>query len=211
MNHSVVNYNAIFFSNHCEKSKFLISLLQKENFLRWFHVICVDNNRSLPFSITNTPVLVVKGVPTPYIGADTFTWVARMKRWQTNVMLQKMNGAQQQYIHKINSNLIPVDNSILGFSETEMNSMSDAFAFFSTNVNQECQDAFPQQYVQFDNIGKDYIETPPLENGSYRVSKPGAKINAAEQKKMLDSLSRQREAQDLTFRETLDGFCNQRS
>ncbi len=42
------NINILFYSNYCEGSKLLISLMDQENLTRFFHKICTDNNNKIP-------------------------------------------------------------------------------------------------------------------------------------------------------------------
>ncbi len=146
--------NILFFSNNCEPSKYLISLFQNEKIIQFFHLVCTDNNPKIPAQITKTPTIIIRGIPTPYVAGDAFAWFAKIKQWKINLMMQKMSLAQQQYLQNINNNLTGDNEQILGFSEAEMSGMSDIFSFFSKNIQQECQDAFPKSYFSCENLGK---------------------------------------------------------
>lgn len=47
--------NILFFSNNCESSKALISMMQAENLIRFFHMHCTDGNATNPPQIKVTP------------------------------------------------------------------------------------------------------------------------------------------------------------
>lgn len=201
--------NILFYSNNCEGSHHLIKLLENERLINFFHLICTDNNPKIPPQIKVTPTLIIRGVPTPYIAADAFAWLAKIKQWKMNMMMQKINNAQQQYMQNINNNLA-TNNNILGFSETEMNGMSDIFSFFAKDISKECQDPLPQSFVSYNNIGNDQIFTVPLEDGTFKVSQKGNyKINSAKQKELYTNLEQERKKQDELFRKTIDNFKSQ--
>lgn len=202
--------NILFYSNRCEGSKQLISILQSEQLIRFFHIICTDNNPKIPPQITVTPTLIIRGVPMPYVAGDAFAWLAKVKQWKMNTTLQTVNTAQQQYLQNINNNLTTNNSNILGFTDAEMNGMSDMFSFFSKNISQECQDPLPQSFFAYNNIGQENIFTPPLENGTYKIDiNNSVKIDPVKQTEMHDNLKLEREKQDNMFRQSIDKFINQ--
>ena len=204
--------NILFYSNRCEPSKYLISMMNTENLLRFFYQICIDTMQNIPEHITMTPTIIIKGVPTPYAGKDAFSWLSRVKQWKNSVMIKRMNDEKQQYLKSINSNLLPEsDSSILGFSPLEMSGMSDIFTYFSRNIDNERDDALPKTYFVCDNMGKEVIITPPLEGGSYRVSRDSkCKMSEMQQKKLLHELKSDRENYDRQMKDNLDKFINQK-
>ena len=203
-----MSINIIFYSNNCDASKLLLSMMDKENLLRFFHKICTDNNPKIPPQIRMTPTIIIKGVPTPYEGSEAFSWFSRIKQWKINVMLQKMNQNQQQYIQSMNNNLVGDNVNVLGFNNIEMNGMSDIFSFFARDPQQECQDSLPQSYFSVQNIGTENIFTPPLENGSYRVNS-SVKLNENKQKELLEKTKIERKKQEDEFIKHIDNFKRQ--
>jgi len=190
------NINILFYSNNCEGSKMLISLMKNEKLDKYFHFICVDNSRSIPPQITATPTLIIRGIPTPYIANEAFTWLARIKQWKTNMMLQKVSNAQQQYLNK---NLLPNNQSnILGFSQLEMQGMSDLFAYIQEDT------CIPHTYFTCDTLGKEDIITPPIE-----CNQNNTKLNSAKTKELGKKLELERKKQDETFKSNIDNFINQ--
>ena len=203
--------NILFYSNYCEGSKQLLAMFNTEKLTRFFHLICTDNNPKVPQHITITPTIIISDVPIPYVASDAFAWLAKVKQWKMTSMMQNMNTAQQQYLQNINNNLVPTEKtSILGFSSAEMNGMSDIFSFFSKNVAQECQDSLPQSYFTCSNMGQEYIFTPPLEDGSYKVKDNGKyKVPMAKQKEMQNKLEEERNKQDKLFIQNIANFRKQ--
>lgn len=181
--------NILFYSNRCEGSKQLISMMQDENLLRFFHLICTDNNPKIPKQITITPTLIIRSIPTPYVAGDAFNWFSKIKQWKINMVLKK---AQQNYQEDISDEL-------LGFSNSEMNGISDIFSFFSMDVLKECQESFPQSYVPYDDIGKETIFTPPNEKN---------KIDKNKQKKLETELLMKRTNQDEAFKKNIEKIKN---
>lgn len=199
--------NILFYSKKCQGSIQLLSLLQIEKLDQYFHLYCIDDN-SAPPQIKVTPTLIIRNIPTPYVAGDAFIWLAKVKQWKTNILMQRMNNEQQKYLQSINNNLVSNESHVLGFSDAEMNGMSDIFSFFSQNMEKECQDPFPQSYCS--NESKDNIFTPPLEGGSYKVgSNPKCKISQDKQKLMLHTLETARKQQDDTFKNNIESFRKQ--
>jgi hypothetical protein len=202
-------FNILFYSNNCEPSKLLLSMLHSEKMTPFFYMCCTDNNPSVPPQIKVTPTLIIKGMPTPYVASDAFAWLAKIKQWKISVMMQRMSNAQQQYLESINNNLKSNDNNLLGFSQAEMNGMSDIFSFFSRDIKQECQDSLPQSFFLCENIGKEFIDTKPLEDGTYKITDNNKiKISKEKQKEMVGKLEMQREQQDELFKQNINNFMN---
>lgn len=200
--------NVLFYSNFCEGSKLLVSMMMKEGLLVFFHQICTDNNPKIPRQIRVTPTIMIRGIPTPYEAGDAFSWLAKIKQWKLSLTVQNMNNAQQQYLSSINGNLTTDKLNVLGFSNAEMSGMSDIFSFFSKNISQECQEAMPQTFFSCTSMGQDNIFTPPLENGSYKTSEL-IKINENKQREMTNKLIQERNNQDLMFKKNTDNFMKQ--
>lgn len=206
--------NILFYSNNCDASKFLLTAMQKENILRFFHLICTDNNPLVPRQIDRTPTLLIHGNSIPYIGGDAFKWLAKIKEWRIIKQRQHINYMQQQYIKNMNNNLTfnKTDQDLLGFNKAEMDSLSDMFSFFEENINNEIQDALPQSYVNFADSDKIQIFTPPLEDGTYEISKNRQhlyKITKDQQDKMANMIENNRKQEDMYFKNMLDNFKNQ--
>lgn len=207
--------NILFYSNKCEASKHLISLMQSENLLRFFHLICTDNNPRLPPQIKITPTIIIKNVPTPFEANMAFDWLARIKQWKTNMMLQKISSAQQQYLKNINNNLVSSDNNLLGFSKMEMQGMSDIFAYLEESITPDkAQDEIyvPHTYFNYQQLGTESILTPPLENGDFKVTPDSkCKLNPSKSKELQTSLMIERKKQDELFKQNIENFKKQYS
>lgn len=197
------NINILFYSNHCECSKLLITMFQNENLLKYFYKICTDNNPKVPSFIKVTPTIIIRGFPEPYVAADAFVWLAKIKQYKVNATMQRMNATQQQYI---NSNLEIDKTNILGFVDSEMNGTSDIYSFFSKNIAQECQESLPQTFFDYDKIGQENIFTPPLESGSYKMTENYKKLGETEQNKLYNDLKMKRCKQDDAFGKSNDSF-----
>jgi hypothetical protein len=178
--------------------------MQSEKLLNYFHMICTDNNPKIPPQIKSTPTLIIKGVPHPYVASDAFAWLAKVKQWKLNIIKHNMSMAQKQYIQKINSNLMSNDMNLLGFSKAEMDGLSDIFAYLQN------ENAMPHSYVNYDNLGKENIFTPPLEDGGYKVNDDAKyKINSAKQKELYTKLELERNKQDSMFKKAIEDFKKQ--
>lgn len=198
-------YNILFYSNLSETGQALITLMQNENLLRFFHLVCTDNNPNVSPHISKTlPTLIIRGLPTPYVGTDAFSWLARVKQWKHQVMLKKVATEQQQYIQAVNRNLQIDNEQMLGFSKAEMQGMSDMFAFFSSDMRSDIDSAFPQSYVQYDSLGEQEIITLPDEKNIGR-----RKIDESQHKKLFAEIDAERKRQDKMFEESIGNFRKQ--
>jgi hypothetical protein len=181
-------------------------MMQNEKLLKFFHMVCLDVVAA-PVGITKTPTIIIKGRSTPYVGSDAFVWLAKVKQWKNNVMLNKINGEQQKYLQSINNNLSSEpDTNLLGFSSYEMGGVSDLFSFFNENIDAEIQEPLPQFYLPCDRIGQDKIFTP--HRGTYKITEKD-KISPQKMKELCRNTQIQRIQQDKNHRENLATFCEQ--
>lgn len=189
--------NVLFFSNNCDGSKALISLLNGEKLTKYFHLICTDNNNKIPAEIKVTPTLIIKGMPMPYIAGDAFVWFSKVKQWKIHTLMQRMSEAQKQHIQ---TNLGQQQNEpeLLGFNKIEMEGMSDMFAFIS-------EDNVPHAHFDYTNIGKDVIYYVANEN------KDKIKIGENKQNEMTKNLESERKKQDQQIKQQIENFKNQYS
>ena len=187
--------NVLFYSNRCDGSTALLSLLHGENLTKYFHLICTDNNKNIPPEIKVTPTLIIKGISTPYIAGDAFVWFSKVKQWKIHTLMQRMSDTQKQYL-QTNSNLGQTEPNLLGFNKTEMEGMSDMFAFIT-------EDNIPHAHFDYTNIGKDTMFYVANE------STDKIKISEAKQKQMATALESERKKQDQLIKQQIDNFKNQ--
>ena len=190
--------NVLFFSNKCEGSQLLISMMQKERLIEFFHLICTDNNPTVPPHIKYTPTILIRGVPTPYVAGDAFSWLARIKQWKNNVTMQRMSQMQQQYMQNISTNLTSNEDSMSGlleFSKAEMEGMSDMFAHLQND------NPLDRSFVDYRKIGTRALEifTPPKEEDERRLGE-------SKHKALHSKLEVDRKKQDINIKKAIDDF-----
>jgi hypothetical protein len=185
--------NILFYSNHCEASQHLLALMNAEKLTKFFHLFCTDNNPNTPPQIKLTPTLLIKNVPTPYVAADAFAWLSKVKQWKNIVQMRQMSTAHQQYFQNMDSNLTGSDLKLADFNPAEIQGMSDIFAWI------EKDSAMPHTFFNYDNLGQETIFTPPKEEGRF-------KINAARQKEMHEKMLQERQKQDNMFKKVNEEF-----
>ncbi len=196
-------YNILFYSNNCKLSQEFLVLMKNEKLDKYFYFICIDNNK-IP-QIKYTPTLIIKGIPTPYVASDAFVWLSKIKQWKINMMLQKLSSAQQEYLKTINNNLVTnTNNNIISFSKNEMEGMTDLFAYIQED------NAIPHSYFDYNDIGKEYILTPPLENGQYKINADNKhRLNSSKTQELKNKLEFERKKQDEIFKQHIDNFKEQ--
>ena len=129
-----MNINVLFFSNHCEGSQILLSLLQGEKLLRFFKQICTDNNPNVPTEIRVTPTLFIRGIPRPYIAGEAFAWFQKIKQWKNDTLRKRVVNTQRQQMGFDDATDSTDSNQIYGFSKDEMGGMSDMFACIESDT-----------------------------------------------------------------------------
>ena len=198
--------NILFYSNKCDGSQILLSMMNDEGLTKYFHKVCIDNNPRVPPQIKVTPTLIIRGQPVLYAAGDAFTWLARVKQWKIIMTMKDMSNRQRDYFNNINGNLSMDELKVIGYNSTEMANIT---SFYPKDITQEDQDIFQHSFVRYDDIGKEFINTQPLECGSYNVTENQQyKINEGKQKELLNNLQKEREKQDNTFQENINNFIN---
>jgi hypothetical protein len=171
-----------------------------ENITRFFILSCIDTTPP-PKGIEYTPTMLIKGVPTPYVGSDVFKWLAKIKEWKRIVIAKKRETKQNKYLNQISNNLRTEDNNnIMGFNKMEMDSLSDIFSFFSSNMDNECQEAMPQKYVNCNDNKNSIIFAPPIDSES--------KIDSVNQKSFVTNLHRKRHEQEMEIKNSFNNYNN---
>ena len=177
-----------------------MALMQTENLLQFFHLICTDGNAKIPALITKTPTIIINKMPVPYVAGDCFAWLAKIKQYKIQVMYQRASQAQMQYMQSMGHNVGMGNDKLLGFSDAEMAGMSDIFAFLQSDS------AMPKTFISNDMVGKDSIFTPPLEDGSYKIGSGKYKMSESEQKQKREQLLADRKKQDDLFKKQTSEF-----
>ncbi len=198
--YDIMSANVLFFSNGCDGSQALLSLMQSEGLIKFFHLICTDNNNKIPSQITVTPTLIIRGVPIPYVAAGAFAWFSKVKQWKINTMMQRMADAQKQHMQSdssANGNSDNSESNLLGFSKAEMEGMSDMFAYLGAD-----ETAAPHSQLSYNNIEKDHI-----------IGKSHGheedKLDEIQQKQRYHKMESDRKKQEQMFKQQIDSFKNQ--
>lgn len=72
--------NLLFYSKTCKMCYNLLNVLEVEELLKFFNLVCVDDKISyLPPQIKVVPTMIVKNVNKPLVGKETFQWIELMK------------------------------------------------------------------------------------------------------------------------------------
>jgi hypothetical protein len=188
-----MNINVLFFSNHCEGSQILLSMLQGEKLLRFFKQICTDNNPHLPPEIRVTPTLFIRGIPKPYVAGEAFAWFQKIKQWKNDTVRQRVVNTQRQ---QMGFDENPDSTQIYGFSKDEMSGMSDMFACIESDT--------PLSHAHFD-----YTKMGTEHDRIFYVGikKDGEeKISESEQKNLSIKLILERQQADATIKKQIDEF-----
>lgn len=161
------NKNILFYSNSCSTCKSLIKLLENEKLIQYFLPMCVDGKlEQLPPQIEVVPTMIVKNMNKPLVAEETFEYIKQVK------------------FIKSSQNKFDNNKGLMGFSNIELNSSSDIFAFTKPDIP-----ALPQSYFNYKDEDKNTIFTAPEQQT----------IKDNDQSKLISELMSKREKQDENY------------
>ena len=204
--------NVLFYSNRCEASKHLISLMQTEKLIKYFHLVCTDNTK-VPANITVTPTIIIKGIPIPYVAVDAFAWFAKIKQWKLNVDLQRINNEQQKYLQNINNNLMTTtpQPNLFGFNQAELTAVSRVmFSIILKTLSM----IIPRHCLNPTSLVLWWVKTLSIpylwKYGSFKVKSTATyKISKEKAKELQKNLEAERKKQDAQFSQAINQFRKQ--
>ena len=171
-----VNMNILFYSKMCHTCITLVKMLETENLLQYFIMICVDDKlNKLPVHIDHVPTMIVKDQNKKLEAEETFEWIRKVKFLRQNYANAKNQIVKNNVLDSMNK------NKLLGYTSTEMGSQSDIFSY----VNEEAP-ALPQSFFGYDDEKNHTIFTAPEQD----------KLTQEEQKQMISLLENKRNSQD---------------
>ena len=120
----------LFYSRKCEFSKKILDLMQKNNILNQFKLVCIEeiDIRTLPSSITSVPTLIAPESKYPLVGQSAFEFLLNKKYfdhptnnisyWQnrevpkpTIIEDKKAQNSDKNYFGSLNSNNQPINTN----------------------------------------------------------------------------------------------------
>ena len=177
--------NLLFYSKNCKSSENLINLMNREDLLKFFQMICIDGQEEkVPQAITHMPALITSDTPKPWIGSDAFTWLQNIKYMKYQQMQDRNN---KHYLYNIMKNLEA--GGPKAFTD-EMTGVSDTFAYKDLDVAQ------PKSFQEYgkENDKDNIIYTPPKEK---------TKLTNHDQTKMINEYKNEREKQDVDLEKNM--------
>lgn len=178
-----MNTNILFYSRECHTCVALINILESENLLQYFIMMCVDDNlNKLPAQIEHVPTMIVKDQNKKLEAEETFEWIKKVK-----FLRQNAKNAQNQFANKgkVLSSM-QQKSKINGFSDVEMGTNSDAFAFTKSDAP-----ALPQSFFGYKDEGNNTIFTAPDK---------AQKLGEEEQRRTISILEEKRNEQDSEYK-----------
>lgn len=148
------NINILFYSRQCKTCENLMRLLQNENLLDIFRLICVDNQLdTLPSFIKKVPTLLVSTNKQPLTDGNIYKWIETMK-----FMKQKKEDNKNIVEYNINKSQNQNQNGPRAYLIQEMDGFSDTFAYT------KCDNAIPHRFYDYNNETAEKIFTAPEQN-----------------------------------------------
>jgi hypothetical protein len=173
--------NILFYSKHCDTCRNLLILLQNENLLSAFKLMCVDEMLDkIPPQITTVPTMFVTNINRPLVAQETFEWIKQTKFIrQQQVMDLNKKIILQNTLNNEQSKKGPV-----GYDDEMMAGISDKFAF--TKID----NPLPHAYFGIGEEDKHVIFTAPKEQ---------QKMSSNDQKKLIKEIEERRTQQDNNY------------
>lgn len=180
------NVNVLFYSRQCRLCANTMNLLQNEDLLQNFKLVCVDGQLdTLPAFITEVPTLIVSNNKQPLTGQNIFKWIESIK-----FLRQQKAENNNKRIAEYNINKQNHTNGPLAYLTSEMDGFSDTFAYTT------CDNAIPHRFYECTNDNKENIFTAPEQK---------IKINDDVLNKKLKDFAAMRKEQD----ENITGIIQQ--
>jgi hypothetical protein len=175
------NINMIFYSEHCNACRNIMTILKNEDLLKNFKIICVDNILDKLPPDMQVPLMRLVNIPEPLYAQSIYKWIDQIK------FMKKSSPNSNQ------PNIIPQmskpqrQTGPYCYDADIMTKTSDSFALVDPTVNK----ALPQSYFGINQEEENAIYTPKDPENS--------KIKKEEQKKILSEIESRRNQQNNEF------------
>lgn len=169
------NINILFYSMRCETCSKLFTILQNENLLSYFKLVCVDQDiEKYSRMIVVVPTMIIKGINKQLGPQECFEWVQQIKFIkQKQIMDVNKKIIQQNVTNNPNMKKGP-----LGYVDTEMGGISDQFAYTKTD------NPIAHAYFGIGDEDKNVIFTAP-DDGTITKDTQHKLTKAVEQKRAI--------------------------
>lgn len=168
----------VFYSTKCQECMNLWQVIYNENIVKMFIPVCLDN-----YSSKQIASLSIKEIPAIVIASENqavtvFEGPQKCSQWLTMFTLNRRKNIVQQVeqqrrlIQKAQSVARNQDGGTLEYIESEMDGISDGYAYNHTDL---CQ---PKSFVMVGNEDKYNIITPMIKEG--KVDMDSMKRNLAD-------------------------------
>lgn len=196
MSTATVQQNRIYFRTTDEPSKKLLGILSRGSCLGYFQLECCDKKKP-PAAIQFYPTMYIVGSPKLLVGVEAFEYAQTLvaHRQQQGKMAQSMNIAYQAKLIELRQKISSKDD-LLGFSDREMGSFSDAYALVAHDGH------LPQSYQSHNQLNKDSGNKDNNEDGGIITPEIADKMTADEQAQRIKMMTSEREKQDGYFNNT---------
>ena len=161
----------------------LLNMMNKYGILRHFILKCVDDMEVLPKGLERVPTLIVSDIDKPLIAKDAVLWFNKMR----SIFATQQSDSQNKHImYNIMKNNQEQLQGPKGYTETEYNGISDAFAYTDVDMAQ------PKSFCTPDN-DTDIIYTPPEDS----------KVSLADQNRLYKTLNDERRQEESAYSELM--------
>lgn len=177
-----LSMNILFYSRTCHTCITLIKMLETEKLLHYFTMVCVDDKlNNLPAQIEYVPTMIVKDQNKKLQLEETFEWIRKVKFLRNN-----KTDTQNQFVKNKVMSSLQNKTKVNGFSDIEMGTDSDVFAYTKSDAP-----ALPQSFFGYKDETNNTIFTAPDQM---------KKLNEGDQKQMISLLEGKRKDQDSEYK-----------
>jgi hypothetical protein len=179
----------LFYSEKCETSQHLITLLYNEGLLGNFRKFSLEKDRQFfPKSIDRVPTLIAPEVPRPLVAQEAFQWLQGIKFMRHQQMIEK----NKKIAHMNMLKNMQAQNGPNPLITSEMAGFSDGYAYY-TDGPVDIDNPQPKSFFGYKEEEKNAIFT--------HIEMP--KITQDEQAKRIQAEEANRKQQDNSFKDIM--------
>lgn len=177
----------LFYSKKCNECMNVWQVIQNENIVKMFILICVDD-----FSSKEISTLSIKEVPAIVVSAENqrpaiFEGPIKCSQWLTNFTINRRRNLAQQVeqqrklIQKAHTNIRVQEGGPVEYTEAEMDGVSDAYSYNNIDIGQA------KNFVMVGDEENQFIRTPQMFENKIDMDKMRKELSTLESSRQSDN------------------------
>ena len=194
----------LFISNRCNTCATLIKLLQTDGMINNYKVFILENpvhRPQFPKEVQKVPTLISYKLKRMFVAQEIFDYLQSIRYIKHNNAMENSKRMMQQNIVKT------LNNDLLGVVQTEVNGLSDTYAYKDDNINH----AQPKSYFRYGDEKNNTIFTAPEQKKKdlsdtqkiQRVKEIDMKIRSVEQSRKVQEEAIRKQQSEMQINEVM--------